>query len=219
MNSEKLITKDIPTLRLSNSGLEALSLMQEFHLSHLAVVENNSLKGLLSEELIWNMHDQNNDISTVADKLELNFEQAERDIFEIINYMNRHNLSLLPILAKEKYIGSISRQSLVSALASISAIQESGGVIVLKMKKMDYSMSEISQIIEGNNAKILSAFVTDVDDNDIIKLTIKLNIIDIAPIIQTFERFNYTVFASYNYSETNDSLSDRYDSLMRYLNP
>ena len=106
-----------------------------------------------------------------------------------------------------------------SSLASIVAIQESGGVIILEMMKKEYSMSEIAQIVESNGARILSAYITDVDDRDIIKLTLKLNIIDIAPIIQTFERYKYTVAASYNQSENKDNLTDRYELLMRYLNP
>ena len=61
--------------------------------------------------------------------------------------------------------------------------------------------------------------ITDVDDRDVIKLTLKLNIIDIAPVIQTFERYKYNVAASYNQSKNQDNLVDRYDLLMRYLNP
>ena len=118
----------------------------------------------------------------------------------------------------KKYIGSITYESIISSLASIVAIQESGGVIILEMMKKEYSMSEIAQIVESNGARILSAYITDVDDRDIIKLTLKLNIIDIAPIIQTFERYKYTVAASYNQSENKDNLIDRYDLLMRYLN-
>jgi hypothetical protein len=87
------------------------------------------------------------------------------------------------------------------------------------MNKKDYSMSEIAQIVESNNLKILSAYITDVDEKNNIKLTLKLNKIDIAAVIQTFERYKYNVAASYNYSENTDNLSDRFDSLMRYLNP
>jgi hypothetical protein len=118
-----------------------------------------------------------------------------------------------------KYFGAITQQSVIEALASIVAIQESGGVIILEMNKKDYSMSEISQIVESNNLKILSAYVTDVDEKNNIKLTLKLNKIDIAAVIQTFERYKYNVAASYNYSENTYNLSDRFDSLMRYLNP
>jgi acetoin utilization protein AcuB len=219
MITKKLISKEIQTITLEYSGVEALAIMQEYHLSHLAVLSNNELLGTISEEDIWGLHDENNKLLTIKDKVQLFFMPLGKDVFEVINYMDEHKLSLLPMLANGKYIGSITHQSLISALASIVAIQESGGVIILEMNKKDYSMSEIAQIVESNSARILSAYITDVDDRNIIKLTLKLNIIDIAAVIQTFERYNYTVAASYNQSEDRDNLDDRYHLLMRYLNP
>ena len=219
MITKKLISKEIQTITLEYSGVEALAIMQEYHLSHLAVLSNNELLGTISEEDIWGLHDENNKLLTIKDKVQLFFMPLGKDVFEVINYMDEHKLSLLPMLANGKYIGSITHQSLISALASIVAIQESGGVIILEMNKKDYCMSEIAQIVESNSARILSAYITDVDDRNIIKLTLKLNIIDIAAVIQTFERYNYTVAASYNQSEDRDNLDDRYHLLMRYLNP
>ena len=219
MIAKKLISKEIQTVTLETTGGEALSIMQEFRLSHIAVVEDNKLLGIISEEDIWNMHDEGNKIKSISDKIEMLCMSLGRDVFEIIKYMDEHKLTLLPIMGDGKYFGAITQQSVIEALASIVAIQESGGVIILEMNKKDYSMSEISQIVESNNLKILSAYVTDVDEKNNIKLTLKLNKIDIAAVIQTFERYKYNLAASYNYSENTDNLSDRFDSLMRYLNP
>ena len=219
MITRKLISKEIQTITLEQSGAEALAIMQEYHLSHLAILSNNELLGVISEEDIWGMYDENNKLESIKEKIQHFFMPLGKDVFEVIKYMDEHKLSLLPMLANEKYVGSITHESIISSLASIVAIQESGGVIILEMMKKEYSMSEIAQIVESNGARILSAYITDVDDRDIIKLTLKLNIIDIAPIIQTFERYKYTVAASYNQSENKDNLIDRYDLLMRYLNP
>lgn len=219
MIAKKLISKEIQTVTPETTGGEALSIMQEFHLSHLAVVEDNILLGIISEEDIWNMHDEGNKINSISDKIEMLCMPLGRDVFEIIKYMDEHKLTLLPIMGDENYFGAITQQSVIEGLASIVAIQESGGVIILEMNKKDYSMSEIAQIVESNNLKILSAYITDVDEKNNIKLTLKLNKIDIAAVIQTFERYKYNVAASYNYSENTDNLSDRFDSLMRYLNP
>jgi len=219
MITRKLISKEIQTITLEYSGVEALAIMQEYHLSHLAVVSDNELLGVISEDDIWGMHDENNKLYSIKEKVQLRFMPLGKDVFEVINYMDEHNLSLLPMLANGKYIGSITHQSLISSLASIVAIQESGGVIILEMNKKEYAMSEIAQIVESNGARILSAYITDVDDRNIMKLTMKLNIVDIAPVIQTLERYNYTVAASYDQSENKDNLDDRYNLLMRYLNP
>lgn len=219
MITKKLISKEIQTVTLDHSGAEALGIMQEYHLSHIAILSNNDLLGIISEEDIWSMHDESNKLQSIKEKIQHFFMPLGKDVFEVINYMDDHKLSLLPMLANGKYVGSITYESIISSLASIVAIQESGGVIILEMMKKEYSMSEIAQIIESNGARILSAYITDVDDRDVIKLTLKLNIIDIAPVIQTFERYKYNVAASYNQSENKDNLGDRYNLLMRYLNP
>ncbi|MEE3036922.1 MAG: CBS domain-containing protein [Bacteroidota bacterium] len=219
MNTKKLISQEIQPLTLESTGSQALSMMIEFHLSHMVVVEKGRLLGVIAEEDIWNMYDENNKIKTISDKIAPLHMPIGKDVFEIIKYMNEKNLSLLPILVDNKYKGVITHKSVIEALASIEAIKESGGVIILEMNKKDYSMSEISQIVESNNAKILSSYVIDVDEKNIMKLTIKLNVMDIAPIIQTFERYKYTISASFNHSENSDDLSDRFDMFMRYLNP
>ena len=88
------------------------------------------------------------------------------------------------------------------------------------MKQNDYSMSEISRIVESNNAKILSSYMTSIPTMQNIEITLKLNIINVLPIIKDFERFDYTVIASYKRDKNNDDdLLDRYESLMRFLNP
>ena len=219
MITRKLISKEIQTVTLDYSGIDALSIMQEYHLSQIAVVEGNKLQGIISEEDIWSMNDDNDKLITIKDKLQIYSMTLGKDVFEIIKYMDDHNLSLLPMVTNGKYIGSITHQTTISALASLVAIKEPGGVIILEMNKKEYSMSEIAQIVESNSARILSTYITDVDERNIIKITLKLNISDVSPIIQTFQRYSYKVAASYNHSENRNNLDDRYDLLMRYLNP
>jgi len=219
MITRKLISKEIQTVTLDYSGIDALSIMQEYHLSQIAVVEGNKLQGIISEEDIWSMNDDNDKLITIKDKLQMYSMTLGKDVFEVIKYMDDHNLSLLPMVTNGKYIGSITHQTTISALASLVAIKETGGVIILEMNKKEYSMSEIAQIVESNSARILSTYITDVDERNIIKITLKLNISDVSPIIQTFQRYSYKVAASYNHSENRNNLDDRYDLLMRYLNP
>ena len=80
-------------------------------------------------------------------------------------------------------------------------------------------MSEIARIIESNNAKILSSYITSESEMEYIEVTIKLNKINITSIVKDFERFNYIISASYNKIDQNIDLTDRYESLMRFLNP
>jgi len=216
MLSQKLIAADISPALPSDSGMNAMSLMDEFKVSHLPVVEKGQLLGLISEDDIWDMHNQEKPINSIL--LKQVFVTFEHDVFEIVKMINENDLTLIPVIDDNRYVGAISIRSILKALASIVAMQSEGGVIILEMNKNDYSMSEIAQIVEGNNTKILSSYVSNHKESNMIKVTIKINANDLNPVVQTFQRYDYTITAHYNQSESNDGIQDRYNSLMRYLN-
>ena len=218
MLSQKLIATDITPAHPQDRGANVMSLMDEFKVLHLPVVENGKLLGIVSEEDLWSMHNQEKPIKNILQRLKQAQVTFEHDVFEIVKLVNEHNLSLIPVVDKGRYMGAISIRSILKALASIVAMQSDGGVLILEMNKNDYSMSEMAQIVEGNGAKILSSYISNHRENKMLKVTLKLNVNDLKPIIQTFERYQYTITAHYDQSESNNDLHDRYDSLMRYLN-
>ena len=125
---------------------------------------------------------------------------------------------MVPVIDdKENYVGIITSENLVQYLAGISAITEPGGIIVLELNVKDFVLSEIARIVESNDAKILSLYVSTYPESTKMEITIKLNITELKSLISTFERFNHTVKASFQESEYFDDLKDNYDSLMKYL--
>jgi len=100
----------------------------------------------------------------------------------------------------------------------MAAVSQPGSVIVLEMSQNDYSMSEIAQIIESNDARILSMYITSKIDSTNMEVILKVNKQDLNSIIQTFNRYNYSIKASYGQEEDPEDLRDRFDSLMNYLN-
>lgn len=221
MNSQKLIANEISAISIKDRGTTVLSLMSECRVSHLPVVENNTLLGLISEDDILNMNDESHTVESIINKLSLHRMSTENDVFEIIQQLDNNDITLLPLVSENKYIGSVTQASVVKALATIIAVKEGGSLIILEMKKADYQMSEISQIIESNNAKILSSYISNTADDGKISVSLKLNIDNLNAIKQTFERYDYVVSAHYQPSDSkaDNTLSDRYEGLMRYLNP
>ncbi len=100
----------------------------------------------------------------------------------------------------------------------MASIKDPGGVVILEMNPNDYTLSEISRIVEGNDAKILSSFVTTATDSNRIEVSLKINKTDLSAILQTFNRYNYTIKASFHKSEFIDEMKDRYDSFMNFMN-
>ncbi|MDF1867471.1 MAG: CBS domain-containing protein, partial [Saprospiraceae bacterium] len=108
-------------------------------------------------------------------------------------------------------------EDVLNFFARTASFSDTGSIVVLEIGRRDYSMTEISRIVESEGAVILSSFITSEQDANLIEVTIKINRQNIQNIISTFERFNYSIKASFNEQEYLESLQERYDSLMSYL--
>jgi len=194
--------------------------MEELRVNHLPVVRNGFYLGILSEKEILNWDNEEEFIEEHLEEITAPSVIGTQHLFDIIEELEKFSLTVIPVLDEEKhYLGSITNRKLLYTIAKSTSIQSNGGVIVLRMNQNDYQMSEIARIVEDNNTKILSSYITSIPDALQIELTLKLNTMDINSIVKDLERFDYNVSASFNTEETNDDFTDRYESLMRFLNP
>jgi len=214
----KELAYPIVVLKTSDTGQAALSLMEELKISHLPIVNNEEFLGLISQSDIYNLNSPDEPIGNHILSVAKPFVYQDQNIFEVFRLMSEQKLTLLPVLDNNsKYIGSISISNLVFRFAEASSFKNPGGIITLELNQNDYSLSEIAQIIESNDAKVLSLFVSSHPDSTKLEITIKLNKMDLRPVLQTFYRYNYNVTASQTQEEYNDGLKERFDSLMNYL--
>ena len=133
--------------------------------------------------------------------------------------MASNNLTVIPVVdAEENYLGLITQEDLIQFYATSFSFTEPGSIIIIETNKRQYSLAEISRIIESENASILSSFLTSEDDSTNVLVTVKVSRQDISGIISTLERFEYIVKGSFTEEEYFDELQERYDSLMTYLN-
>jgi hypothetical protein len=118
---------------------------------------------------------------------------------------------------KNIYIGVITLKKIIEEINKMSSLESPGAILVLEININDYSLSEISQIVESNDTKIISLYITSHNDSTKLEVTIKLNRMDINPLLQTFYRYNYNVTSIIAESDLNDDMQDRFDSLMKFL--
>jgi CBS domain-containing protein len=159
-------------------------------------------------------------IETQLEKLNTAHVHKDNHIFEVAILMHKLKLSVLPVLnADHYYLGAISIFDLARRFANLFSLQELGGVIVLEMNVHNYSMVEISQIVESNNVKILSCFIDKKPGTNNLDVILKLDHEDLSPLIQTFMRYDYNVKAVYlDHSMINDLYQDRFDQFMKFMN-
>ncbi|WP_421918213.1 CBS domain-containing protein [Marinifilum sp.] len=220
MIAKDLISDLVPVLREADTGIQALNWMEIFRVSHLPIVKGDEFLGLISDNDIYDLNQAEEPIGKQKLSLFSPYVMESQHIYDVIEIISRLKLTVIPVLEDEKtYVGLITLNDLMQYIERIYSVREPGGIIVLDLNSVDYSLSEISQIVEGNDAKILSLYVKSAADSRKIELTLKINRSNITSIIQTFLRYDYTIKTTYvREDDIKDVLEDRYNSFMRFLN-
>ena len=219
MIARELIKDDVPPIKPFESMEKALDWMDEFRVSHLPVVDGSQYYGLVSENMIYDCNEPSLPVSDLNLTMNRPFVFEDVHIYKVMQLVAELKLSVVPILnKKEKYIGLSTMKHLMDFLMGTSSISEAGSVIVIEMNQFDYSLAHISQIIESNDAKVLSSYITSTVDSKMMDVTVKVNHKNIEGILQTFYRYDYKVKASFSEDEFEQDMKTRYQGLMKYLN-
>ena len=218
MIARALLSQMIDPLKTSDTGHYALSVMADFHIRHLPIVNDSQLLGLVSEEDILD-HDPDEPLGSFKLSLNKPLVSEGDHPFDVMSIMAEFGLTTIPVIDHEgSYLGMITLEDLLHYYAKSYSFTEPGSIIVLSILKRDYSLAEISQIIESENSAILSTFISEDVNSSNVFVTIKVNKQDISGIISSFERYEYDVQATFTESDFEDTLRERYDLLMSYLN-
>ncbi len=219
MIAKELISTSIQPVRTSDTGEEVLQKMQIYHVSHLPIVNKSRILGIISEEDILI-----NDPKEPVGLYRLTHHQAfckERDhIFDLMTKLGTLQLSVIPIVdeVKEIYLGVVTLEDLLKYFAVHFSFTDPGSIIVLECFNHNYLLSEIIRLAEADDISVLSSFITSIPGSNKIYITLKTNAQDLNAYKASLERFGYIIHASFSDTEYSDSLLDRFDSLMTYLN-
>lgn len=219
MLAKDLISDVVPALRTSDTGFKALSYMDIFRISHLPIVNNTEFLGLISDKDIYDLNTAEEPIGNHTLSLTRPYIYFDQHIYEVMELSARLELSLTPVLdRKNNYLGVITQHDLLRYIADTLAVKQPGAILVLELNANDYSLSQIAQIVEGNDAKILSLYISSPNESTRLDVTIKINRADMSSVVQTFNRYNYNIKASFMDTDLlADMIDDRYEMFMRYL--
>lgn len=219
MVAAKILTQVVPLLQKEDSCLQALGWMEIFRVSHLPVVNDKEYIGLLADETIYAHGNQDDQISVLDIPRDGTYVYEDTHIYDIIELASCRLLSVVPVLARNgKYCGAVLLTAILHQMDELLGMNIPGGIIELEVGKRDYSLAEVAQIVEYNEAKVLSCYVTGNPDSNKVTVTLKVNTINIEPILETFIRYRYTIVNTFVSGENfGEELKDRFGQLMKYL--
>ena len=220
MLAEKIISDVISPVEGGEKGQKVLNSMDLYRVSHLPVVKGTGYLGLVSDKLIYDLNLLKEPVEKESDKFNSIHVHGDQHIFEVAALMYKLKLSVIPVMnAGHDYLGAITLYDLARRFARYFSLQEVGGVIVLEMNVNDYSLSQISRIVEDNDTRILSLFMDRIPGTQNLDVILKMDKEDLSPVIQAFIRYNYQVKGVYlDHSMLNDLYQDRYEQFMKYMN-
>lgn len=218
MTANEHINPECPYVKPSDTIDKTIGLMEEFKLTHLAVVYKDQFLGITEEKNLVNAVDY----STPISQLELSHKNiyigSHQHIYDALNLAAQHKISIVPVLNNESYIGSIDIYEMLNIFSDFSTFQSEGGIIVLSLKQNDYSLSTIARITEESGLKILSSQVLQNSaDPTYIELTLKLSSTDLTRLVASFERYDYQIIGTFQ-ETIQDDIQDRLDNFFKYLN-
>lgn len=217
MHIQEHIITTIPIFKIEDTFEKVLEFFRDTTYTHVAIVEEGRFIGLFSEndsdDLLPETH-----IETLRYELESFFVRADTNWLDILEAFARNEANVLPILNdKEEVLGYYDLTDIVSVFIDTPFFTDPGSILVVATGINDYSFSEIAQIVESNNAKLIGGFITDTQ-NDIIQVTLKITTNNYDKVVQTFRRYNYHILFGNSDDSFLEDLKNRSDYLDKYLN-
>lgn len=219
MVAAELISNVIVPLSPADNIQRGLARMNEFKVYQMPIVNDTQYLGVVTEEELLEIRDPEIRIADQPLALLNPFVYHDTHIYDVLRLMGQLQLCILPVLdAANGFLGTITERDLIKYTGELFSLQEPGGTIVLEITNRNNSLAHMSQVVEADNAQVLSSFVRAFTDSTKLEVTLKINKTELSGITASFERYDYEVKAVYNNTKIDNGSEDRYNSLMNYLN-
>ncbi len=221
MLARDLISDSVPSVKTSDTAIRVLSWMSDFKVSHLPIVNVEGYLGMIKEEDLLEMEDQDHPIGdtplTIPPEV---FVYEDSHMYEVLRFLAEYKLGLIPVLDYQKnFQGVITQSDIVKYLGDALGVKEQGGIIVLELAHNSYSLSEIGRICESSDVKVLSLTLANSPVAGVLFVTLKVNVRDMSRLVASFERFKYNIVTVVFDAEKLEEFRENYEALLRYLNP
>lgn len=217
MNINDYILKEIKAFHLKDTVKKAQRLFKNYPITHFPVVENNKLLGSFAEDDIQTLENKEEELVAHSYLLNSFFADEKATVLELLKIFADNNTTIIPVLNKDKnYMGYYDLCDVLDVFSTSPFMIEESETLIVEKLEMDYSMGEVSQIVEANGGKLLGVYISE-KSNDFVQVTLKIISDEINEIIQTFRRYDYKIVSNHENDIYLEDLKNRSDYLQKYL--
>lgn len=216
MLTRDLISNAIPYLHTSDTVYHALQLMNDYHVAHLPVVENNHFLGIISEEQLL-QSDEESRLTELAITDGATSVQANEHFLKAIQTAVENQISIVPVVEEKQLVGIVTYNDLLRNASEFMSLNEPGALVVLEIDSRNYSFTEINRLVESVDAQITQLNTYTEPETGMMQVTIRINKIEVSDLLSTFQRYEYNVKYYFGEELYENELKTNYDNLMNYL--
>ncbi|WP_299059974.1 CBS domain-containing protein [uncultured Polaribacter sp.] len=211
------ILEEIKPLRLKDTVKSALKVFKNYPITHFPVIENNKLIGSFADEDLQTIDNKKVKLVEYAHLLNSFFADKKATVLELLKIFADNDTNIIPILNDHKeYIGYFDLRDVLDVFSTSPFMIEESETLIIEKLKNDYSMSQVTQIIEANGGELLGLYISE-KKADTIQVTIKVVTDEINEIMQTFRRYDYKIISMHENDLYLEDLKSRSDYLQKYL--
>lgn len=216
VKTEKYIHSSIPPFDVNVSIADVQDFFLDNGFSHFPITDDGVYIGSISSEDVETF-DSDKKVGDYRYALEGFYVRNNTNWLEALEKFAQYQADVMPVLSPENlYLGYYKLVDIVQIFSHTSFISEPGGIIVVEKALMQYSASEISQIVESNGSKLYGMFVSEI--NDKVQVYLKVNAENLNEILQSFRRYDYEIISEHSEDIYMKSLRERLDYMDKYLN-
>lgn len=218
MKLSEYIINDIKPLNHNSKIGDLQLLFNQLTFSHIPIENDNKTYLGSFSETDAHCFESDKPLSEYQYAIEDFFVRDNTLWLDVLEAFAVNSANIMPVLnSNNVYLGYYELNDIISLFGESPFFSEAGGILVVEKGINDYSFSEVSQIVESNNGKLLGAFVSKMN-TDLVQITLKIGNVGLNDIIQTFRRYNYNIVSGHEEDSYIESLKDRSDYLNKYLN-
>lgn len=220
MTAEQLINYMVPPLKPSDDIARAKQWMDEFRVKELPVVEEGKLLGFVSEELLYDSEIMHPEVGSYPLMGQESIVDPWKHYYDVLKVQNDHNMDVVAVIENDQFKGVVLGSDIIKEFGKTAIVNSVGAIVVLQTSLNDYSLSEISRIVERNESTVLGANVKpNLEDPSLIEIVLRINHQDVNQIATGLSKSGYTVISSFNTEDNSFDENERYGLLMKFLEP
>lgn len=211
------INNDFKAIDSKETIVDVQDFFHEMTFSHFPVLDEGVYMGCIALDDV-DTFDSDKKVSDYRYTLEPFFVRTSMLWLDVLEIFAKNHSNVVPVLDENNlYVGYYELEDIIKFFHETPFLKEPGGIIIVQKAILDYSMSQITQIVESNNGRLLGLFISEAT-TDSVQITIKISLGAMNEIIQTFRRYNYEIISEHQEDNYITNLKERSDYLDKYLN-